>query len=240
MAASLLLTACEGLFGGIYDNDKVSDDVETKAGQIYLDASSWSTWNYIDFATLDDEEGVEVVVEAIPVDEDASNTTGEGIYTYWFDVFGEGLSKNERRDFRPTASQPEPDKWTIAIHREVVRTNGCEVYETTLTSMDDLPASSSAYDNVKFEADTWSENDTWVDQSAMLSGIIGCQGIYINKVLSNWYTCEIPPMPPAYTMNNHVFILRTPEGRYAALQLANHLSPSGTKCCFTINYKYPY
>lgn len=47
-------------------------------------------------------------------------------------------------------------------------------------------------------------------------------------------------MPPSFSMNNHVFVLRLKDGSYAALQLENYLAPNGTKCYLTINYKYPY
>ena len=51
---------------------------------------------------------------------------------------------------------------------------------------------------------------------------------------------KIPPMPPSFSLNNHVFILRLKDGTYAAIQLENYLSPKGVKCWMTINYKYPY
>ena len=51
-----------------------------------------------------------------------------------------------------------------------------------------------------------------------------------NKVLSSWLKIEIPPMPPSFTMNSHVFILRLKNGKYAALQLENYIGTDGTKC----------
>lgn len=256
--AHLLLVSCEGVFSGLYDEmtDRPTNaggqttftegEVKSVEGRIYVDAGSWSTWNYIDFDVLlaaaqDATVDVESAITVMDIPTEASQTDSPNrIYTYWFDVFGKGLSHYELRASRATDAQPEPDGWTIALHRETVRTNGCAVMETQCTSFDELPASSAAFDAAAFECDSWSERDVWVEQGQMLLGLIGCQGIYINKVLSNWYTCNIPPMPPTYTMNNHVFIMRLPNGKCAALQLANHLSASGTKCCFTINYKYPY
>lgn len=238
-AALVLLSACEGLFEGIYDNDKVGDVVVAKEGQLYVDASDWTTWNYISLDKLaEGDESIEVM--KIPTEEKTSSTSKTGIYTYWFDVFGEGLTKNEFEKVTLTDEQPEPDDWTFAIHREVVRTNGCGVIETNYTSFDELPSSSSWFAAVDFKNDEWSETNVWVNRERMLMGYVGSQGICINKVLSNWYQCILPPVPPSYIMNNHVFIMRTHEGKYAALQLANHMSANGTKCCFTINYKYPY
>ena len=163
-----------------------------------------------------------------------------GQYMYWFDVFGAGITNNRFSYYQPTATQAAPEEWTFAVHRNNVRTNGGAVLETTYTSMDELPESSDAFRNMKFTEDEWTENEVWDSQDQMLLGNVPSQGIEINKVLSSWLSMDIPPMPPAFSMNNHVFILRLNDGSYAALQLENYLSPNGTKCHLTINYKYPY
>ena len=62
----------------------------------------------------------------------------------------------------------------------------------------------------------------------------------INRLLSSWLQLYIPPIPPAFTHDSHVFIIRMKDGTYAALQLANYISPEGDKCWLTINYRYPY
>lgn len=72
----------------------------------------------------------------------------------------------------------------------------------------------------------------------MLNGLIGNQGIEINPVLSSWLTVSIPPIPPVFTLNNHVFIVRFSDGTHAALQLENYLSATGTKCCLAINIRF--
>jgi hypothetical protein len=51
---------------------------------------------------------------------------------------------------------------------------------------------------------------------------------------------HIPPVPPVFTLNSHVFILRLKNGTCAALQLENYQNAAGKKCFLTINYKYPY
>lgn len=163
-----------------------------------------------------------------------------GQYMYWFDVFGAGIKSNTFSYFTPTAEQTAPEDWTIAIHRNNVRTNGGAVLETTYTSMDQLPESSEAFRNMTFKEDQWTENEVWDSQEQMLLGYVPSQGIAINRVLSSWLSMEIPPMPPSFSMNNHVFVLRLKDGSYAALQLENYLAPNGTKCYLTINYKYPY
>jgi len=233
------LSACHGILDELYD--KPSDEVTLKEGQLYVDASSWTDWYYIDLA--DAKKGF--VREEIPQEGDQQSmnppsSKAEGLYTYWYDVFGEGLSKHEFRCFTPTEKQPEPESWHIAVHRNNVRTNGGAVYETSYTSINDLPESSEAFADATFTEDEWNELDVWTVQAQMLQGLIGNQGIKINPVLSSWLKVSLPPVPPVFTLNNHVFIVRFEDDTYAALQLENYQNTAGVKCHLIINYKYPY
>lgn len=238
IAWMLSLSACQDVLGDLYDKP-IEDDVAVKEGQLYVNASSWTDWYYIDLKATTDG----FVRKAIPTEKLESTESSEhapGIYTYWYDVFGAGLSNHEFRSFTPTAAQPEPASWHIAVHRNNVRTNGGAAYETTYTSLDALPESSEAFKDETFTPDAWNETDVWTVQGQMLNGLIGNQGIDVNPVLSRWLNVSIPPLPPAFTLNNHVFIVRFSDGTHAAIQLENYLSTTGTKCCLTINYKYPY
>lgn len=243
----LLTAACEGTFDGVYDEPQTATLGE---GQLYMDATSWGHWNYIDFDSLAALKAAGDTAElhrrersfyALPIPQEPiaeGDTTG--IYTYWYDVFGKGLSVNERRDFYPTLPQPEPEHWSIAIHRDNVRTNGAEAVRTPYTSMDQLPESSADFSGLPFEADQWNENAVWVVQDRMLLGFVGNQGIRISQVLSGWLTVSLPPIPPAFSMDSHVYLVRFPNRKIAALQLVNYMNPEGTKCWLTINYRYPY
>lgn len=257
------LTACNNLFDDIYDKPQ---EIIPAKGQVVIDATSWTDWYYVDLNRLHqlslegNEEALikaQTEFEAYPIpmeatgdrvdttalgEESSTITQGKksGQYMYWFDVFGAGIKNNTFSHFTPTAEQTEPDDWTFAVHRNNVRTNGGAVFETTYTSMAQLPESSEAFKNMKFTEDEWTENEVWDSQEQMLLGYVPSQGIAINRVLSSWLSMEIPPMPPAFSLNNHVFILRLKDGTYAALQLENYLAPNGTKCYLTINYKYPY
>ena len=229
------------MFDDIYDEPE--ENVDVKKEQLYLDASSWADWYYINLnATKDKVVKMTIPTEAV----DASHRVSPpplgtaGLYTYWYDVFGDGLSEHEYRSFSPTAPQPEPDEWHIAVHRNNVRTNGGAAYETPYTSMKNLPPSSEAFADVTFTEDTWNELDVWVVQSQMLQGLIGNQGIKVNPVLSSWLRVSLPPIPPTFTLNNHVFIIKFKDGTFGAIQLENYQSPTGVKCFLTINYKYPY
>lgn len=248
-AALTLLPSCNGILSEIYD-EPTSDDAVTRAGQLYIDASDWTEWHYIDLDALPglpDDANPSSLWQTLPVPApegskaQASIPSAEasGIYTYWYDVYGSGLSNREFREFIPGAEQPEPESWTLAVHRNNVRTNGCAVAATEFTSLEQLPSDREYYRNLDYTPDEWNETDVWVIQDRMLSGLIGNQGIRINRVLSSWLTVDIPPMPPKFTLDSRVFILRTPGGEYAALQLENYQNATGTKCHLTINYRYP-
>ncbi len=255
----MMLSSCNGIFDGIYDQP---DSIIPTKGQLVINATSWTNWYYVDLPTLHqlseagDEEALQKAqteFTAYPIPMEATGEADDteaghaaatlekkpGQYMYWFDVFGEGLKKSEFRSFTPCASQPEPQSWSFAVHRDNVRTNGGAVLKTSYTSMDELPETSEPFRNMNFTEDEWSENEVWDDQSQLMRCLVPSQGICVNKVLSSWFGIETLP-PPVYKQEKNVFILRLKDGTYAALQLENYLSSAGTTCWLTINYKYPY
>lgn len=244
---ALLCSACDGLFSGVYDEPARAPEA-TVSGQLYIDASDWSEWHYIDLKAVADSVTANPdfnpssawVSYKIPTEETKGEVTdGSGIYTYWYDVFGAGISNNEFRGKYATAPQPEPGSWTIAVHRNNIRTNGASAASTDFSSIDRVPENIDFLQTLDFREDEWNEKDVWVVQDKMLQGLIGNQGIRVNPVLSQWLTVEIPPVPPAFTLNDKVFIIKCSDGTYGAVQLSDYQSPTGTKCCLTINYKYP-
>ena len=244
------MSSCEGTFDWVYDDAPTT--IAVGQGQFYIDATDWKKWYFIDLDALQQHQladssydaGQDVVMIPIPSkstgDEETErgNHQRSGQYMYYFDVFGGGLKVNHFVNFVPTDSQPEPEKWTLAFHRNNVRTNGCSVYETTLTDINAVKSVDPAT-ITSWTQDEWTENEVWDDQSTMFNCLVPSQGIAINKALSNWLTMEIPPVPPTFRYNNHVMLVKTPEGKYAALQLADYLTPDGRKCGLTIQYKYP-
>lgn len=221
-----------------------------------MDASDWEKWHYIDLKEVaetveaDPSADISSLWKTYSIPTPSISAPGEaeeghpaegttGIYTYWYDVFGEGTSNRAFREFAVAERQEEPENWTIAIHRDNVRTNGCSVAVTGLTSIDDLTADLSIIERLQFTPDSWNETDVWVVRDRMLSGMIGNQGIMVNEVLGQWLTMEIPPMPPVYRLNPEVFVVRLPDNTYAALQLTDYIDSSGTKCHLSINYRYP-
>lgn len=240
------LPSCNGILGDIYDEPPVQKQA-VMAGSLFIDASEWDKWHYIDLkqindSTLNDQSDLWQTYR-IPISRDVTDIHPQaettGIYSYWYDVFGAGLSNHEFRGFAPTDSQPEPETWTFAVHRNNIRTNGGAACETRYLSVDELPEGTQWLEELDFVPDTWNEKDVWTIQDNMLSGIIGNQGIRINEVLGAWLTVEIPPMPPLFRHNPSVFILRLSDGSYAALQLVDYMDSKGTKCNLTIKYRYP-
>lgn len=240
LSLGVVLSSCEGLFDAMYD-----PEVEASEGQVYVDASSWTDWYYLDLHALLDSaqvhftEAYPIPLDTVPADQWDGQT---GIYTFWYDVYGEGTSSCRYDSHYPSATQPEPERWDIAIHRDDVRTHHGAVFETDYDSMEELPATSEAFWNERFEEDRYSESDTWTVSETMLLGYVGNQRILINYVLSSWLQLElrIPgKVPPEFTHNTHVFILRMQDGTYAALRLAEYVR-NDVKCRLTIDYIYPY
>ena len=146
-AILLMASACNGVFDDIYDTP--SNATNVMQGQLFVNATSWKDWYYVDFDSLQqyverkDTAGLQraqTVFTAYPIPTTGASSDGKtGLYSYWFDVFGEGISKYERRGYTPTGAQPEPASWSLAFHRNNVRTNGGAVLETRYTSLDELP-----------------------------------------------------------------------------------------------------
>lgn len=262
----VLLSACNGVMDGIYD-----EAPQAAEGEIYVDATSWTEWHYIKFAVSSQElitschssssealrraelgaqftatspndqaTNSQISTYDIPTTPTAEfDADGTGIYNYWYDVFGEGISKRELRSSYPTERQPEPEEWDIAVHRNNVRTNGGAVYQTNITDINAI-GSSTSYATLPFVEDEWNETDVWTVNSQMLSGVVGNQRIKINTELSKWLTMEIPPMPPTFVYNGNVFIVRLKDGTYAALRLKSYKTPNtNANCGLTIEYRYP-
>jgi hypothetical protein len=110
-----------------------------------------------------------------------------------------------------------------------------------LTSVTDINqvGDRSVFATLPFVADTWNETDVWTVQDRMLLGLVGNQKIKVNSELGQWLKLNIPPIPPTFTHNDHVFVIRFNDGTYAALRLKNYISSENVKCHLTIEYKYP-
>ena len=262
----MIQTGCEGILSNIYDEptergtDIVTRD-DTISGTLYVEANAWEAWYYVDLHAIReavrrshtgeafDSACLHFEPYAVPRTLTGAWDGQSAIYTYMFRVLtGSGLDDNELLATEPTDAQPAPPTWDLAIHRNNVRTNGGSALETPYSSLSALPSTAQvlldqlakAGRDTTFTGDVWVETDVWVDQSTMLQETIPCQGIEVNEVLSRWTTMVIPPMPPSFRHNGNVFLLRMTDGSVAALRCANYISERNVKCCFTIEYIYPY
>lgn len=103
--AMLSLAACNGIFGFLYDNPAeqvkneygfISEDANTHSGRIYIDATSFTDWQYID---LHNKE----VVKA-PVDSLEPATWDFAVHRYDAKTNGGAVSESGAADFNALPS----------------------------------------------------------------------------------------------------------------------------------------
>lgn len=203
----LSLPSCNGLFEGIYDEPVAASEfgftkVEqaTSSGTIYIDATSYTKWTYIDFDTYS--------IDTTLIAEDGSESG---------DVM---------------------EGWDLAVHRYDTKTNGGSVLETEYTSLDEFRVSGRIPEG-EYVEDIWTEDRITIDMSQMMSGVILYAPSWYNPELSKWLNVDTSTMPPVYTMSGRVYVLKTQDGKAAALQLNNYMNDSKVKGFMTIDYIYP-
>ncbi len=203
--ATLLLSlpACNGIFEDIYDMPTsetgneygfIVVDEKTRRGRIYIDATDYTEWHYIDL------QGKRVTTT--PVGDAA------------------------------------PETWDFAIHRYDTKTNGAEVWESSASVFDDLPALGIVSEE-QWIADEWTTDRITVDMSQMMDGVILYAEDYWNPCLSRWLDVNTSTMPPVYTLSGKIYLLRLNNGTYAALRLTNFMNDAAIKGYMTIDYLYP-
>ena len=262
---ALSLIGCEGILEGIYDEipEGGSSDVvvkgDTVSGSLYVEAIEWDQWYYLDLHAIRDavtasHRGEVLDSSCFHFSRYPVPMTLSGVWDgvsrirtnrFWV-LTGGGIRDFEFVSDVQSDVQPEPEHWDLAIHRDNNRTNGGAVLETPYETLEKLPAVRQILDQMQrsgldttFTPDALSDHEVWVDQSTILSELVPCQVIPINQVLSLWMTVDLPPIPPAFTHNSHVFLLRMSDGTVAALRCASYISAKNVKCCLTIEYKYP-
>lgn len=205
-AALMPLSSCNGMFGWIYDRPSsavdfgfIDMDKATGKGTLYIDATSYTKWTYVDFqsATTD------TTVLAADGSEDG-----------------------------------DVPSWDFAIHRYDAKTNGGTVMETGFTSLDELVSSGKLPDG-EWVADVWTDSTVTVDMSGMMDGNIVYAPSFYNAELSKWLNVDTSTMPPVYTLSGKVYILKTSDGRMAAIRLSNYMNESKVKGFMTVDFIYP-
>ncbi len=113
--AVMSLSSCDGIFSDIYDNPQQTDVPEygfiapatqTVPGTIYIDATSYTDWVYIDFSTM--------TAETFPVEAPAPATWDIAVHRYDAKTDGATVSATASGDFTTLtpAGTPVADEWT--------------------------------------------------------------------------------------------------------------------------------
>lgn len=113
--AVMSLSSCDGIFSDIYDNPQQTDVPEygfiapatqTVPGTIYIDATSYTDWVYIDFSTM--------TAETLPVEAPAPATWDIAVHRYDAKTDGATVSATASGDFTTLtpAGTPVADEWT--------------------------------------------------------------------------------------------------------------------------------
>lgn len=205
-AAMMPLSSCNGTFNWIYDEPSLAADFgfieideAAGAGTIYIDATSYAKWTYIDFQSA--------TIDTTMLSADGSEN-------------GDVLS------------------WDFAVHRYDTKTNEGLVMETSFMSLDAFAESGKLPDG-EWVADIWTDSTVTIDMSGMMDGEIVYAPSYYNAELSKWLDVDTSTMPPVYALSGKVYLLKTADGRMAAIRLSNYMNESKVKGYMTIDYIYP-
>lgn len=244
--AVMLLPACNGIFGSIYDEAENTADYvlrgDTIAGTLYVNAHACEEWLYVDLHAIRDAavraskrgEVIDLAEWEYQTREIPTTLTGEWdgvsrIDTFKFKVLtGEGLHDNHFVSSVKCDPQPEPSEWDFALHYCNGRTNGGEAMELGVDK--------------GYVPDAETRNEVWSSLSTILTENVPCQVIKTNEVLSRWVTMHMPPIPPSFTHHAGEMVLKMQDGTKAWLKCTDYLSTDGynRRCCYTIQFVYPY
>lgn len=130
-------------------------------------------------------------------------------------------------------NEEAPVEWDIALHRENVKTNQGAALKSdavSLSALSELPTG-------EFVSDVMTDSTLIVDLSQMMQGILIYQKSEINPVLNAWV--KYSGMPPVYTLNDNVYVVRNKEGRYAKIKFSSYKNAEDKTGFATLSYIYP-
>ena len=175
-----------------------------------------------------------------PVKEEESGEVLKGSVTLENPGYGEdnwiyfSFSKGEVLNGIKEANRANDLTWDIAFYRYNVRTNGGlsgkgkgGAFDTEIT---DFKAVTSV-SNSKFTTDVMGEVT-----SSMSSFPPPSVKAPLNEVLGAALKFQGPP--PTYTPNNHVYIVRTADGKYAKIQITGFYNDEGKSGHVQFTYAY--
>lgn len=134
---------------------------------------------------------------------------------------------SKKREAKPDNA---PAKYHLAFCGYDVNVKDGEVLETKETSFDKIEkAPEGTYVGNK-------ETTVYMDLTKMTEGIIGMAKVQINSELSKWVSKK--GMPPVYTLNNHVFVIKFKDGKTALIQFLDHHDATGNNKEISFNFKF--
>ncbi len=177
----------------------------------------------------------------MPSDDDKENSytnVDATAYTTWVylnlnDGSQVSLSYNNTTDI--------PADWTIALHRYDVKTNSGYAFRTSYTSLDEvkIAVKKETFPMPKLSEFTADElSKITIDMSHMMDGYIDYADAYINKVIGTWLNVDTSSMPPNYTMDNNVYLVRTKDGDVYAIQFTGYSNPYKSNTKGYISFEY--
>ena len=160
-------------------------------------------------------------------------------YTNWVYI---DLDKGTQTTLPYDNTTDIPTDWTIALHRYDVKTNSGSAFRTSYTSLSEVK---TAADKGTFpmpaEEDFAKDESSkiTIDMSHMMDGYIDYADANINKVLCKWLNVDTSSMPPVYTMDSNVYLVRTSTGDVYAIQFTGYSNPyqSNTKGYISFEYE---
>lgn len=126
-----------------------------------------------------------------------------------------------------------PVQWDIALHRENVKTNkgaALKSESASLAALTELPAGD-------FISDITTDSTLVVDVSQMMQGVLIYRESEINPVLNAWV--KRSGMPPVYTVNDNVYVVRNKEGKYAKIKFTSFKNAEDKTGWATFSYVFP-
>lgn len=211
LAVSALSVACDSSEG---------TKQETAENQLYIDASDYEKWVYVDFETGKTE--THDSFDDCYFSGDASVVAGTG---------------DESTDVTIA--------WDLAFHRYEVRTNGGSAIETAYTEIEDvaeIPTAGYTADiNITYE-DNYSEGYYIIqDMSQMMSGSVGyAHNADYNTVLSKVVSRTGSMGSYVYSPSDYVYVVKGADGSITKIKWTSATSTTGDSGYVTIDYEHTY
>lgn len=160
-------------------------------------------------------------------------------YTNWVYI---DLGKGTQTTLDYDNTTDIPTDWTIALHRYDIKTNSGSAYRTSYTSLDEVKTAARKGTFPMPDASEFTQDEPskiTIDMSHMMEGYIDYADANINKVLGKWLNVDTSSMPPSYTMDDNVYLVRTSGGDVYAIQFTGYSNPyqSNTKGYISFDYE---